>query len=473
MASTSSSDDDTFSPKTVEIQLDQVEKSYEAPIGIKTPMESQNERQLRFRNKEFKVRPSLLTTYFEEGSGALIYNFFIAIFLLAALGAVFKDLYEYQNPVHHLWLIFWNFEQLPMTILVWSVMFLSTTVFIYGGMTVWTRIKCEKLTLSNQLVFLISFLLAVELCLFFHNCCENTRLAMKSHAFVRENFSKGKRKKESLASEHEQKASIDSPDWPSLEKFIYFMFCPSFIYRDEYPRSATRDWRIVLKYAMYCLVCIYITSLAFTLLVYPLFQQLNYEERVSWQLQISYIFPSVIAGAVCMLMLFYGLLHSWLNMFSEAMFFGDRLFYESWWSSQNMAEYYRNWNLVVHEWLYCYVYKDIALLIGNKQGLQIAQILVFFLSSVFHEYWFGVSLRMFYPIMFTLYFVLGGVFFFISKMIKEPYVWNIAMWFNLLIGTGMFVACYAPEWYARQRCPRVIESDLFDILIPRIWSCTK
>uniref|UniRef100_A0A915DDK2 O-acyltransferase n=1 Tax=Ditylenchus dipsaci TaxID=166011 RepID=A0A915DDK2_9BILA len=442
-------------------------------------MESQNERQLRFRNKEFKVRPSLLTTYFEEGSGALIYNFFIAIFLLAALGASCTSFMAYflefraiahdniglvsNVSLHHCFHIWWNdcldahqvrevdFEQ-SACFLVAYLLYLSALFYYSLRFLFYWQLNCA-----------CSFII----------CCENTRLAMKSHAFVRENFSKGKRKKESLASEHEQKASIDSPDWPSLEKFIYFMFCPSFIYRDEYPRSATRDWRIVLKYAMYCLVCIYITSLAFTLLVYPLFQQLNYEERVSWQLQISYIFPSVIAGAVCMLMLFYGLLHSWLNMFSEAMFFGDRLFYESWWSSQNMAEYYRNWNLVVHEWLYCYVYKDIALLIGNKQGLQIAQILVFFLSSVFHEYWFGVSLRMFYPIMFTLYFVLGGVFFFISKMIKEPYVWNIAMWFNLLIGTGMFVACYAPEWYARQRCPRVIESDLFDILIPRIWSCTK
>lgn len=25
-----------------------------------------------------------------------------------------------------------------------------------------------------------------------------------------------------------------------------------------------------------------------------------------------------------------------------------------------MAEYYRNWNLVVHDWLYAYIYKDVA-----------------------------------------------------------------------------------------------------------------
>lgn len=47
-------------------------------------------------------------------------------------------------------------------------------------------------------------------------------------------------------------------------------------------------------------------------------------------------------------------------MFSEAMFFADRFFYANWWDSKNMAEYYRNWNLIVHEWLYAYVYRDIA-----------------------------------------------------------------------------------------------------------------
>lgn len=36
----------------------------------------------------------------------------------------------------------------------------------------------------------------------------------------------------------------------------------------------------------------------------------------------------------------------------------------------------------------------------------------------------------------------------------------------------MFFACYAPEWYARQRCPRVFENDFVDFIIPRIWTCS-
>ncbi|VDO56069.1 unnamed protein product [Brugia timori] len=130
---------------------------------------------------------------------------------------------------------------------------------------------------------------------------------------------------------------------------------------------------------------------------------------VNFSAKVSNIFNSITAGALCLLLLFYGLLHCWLNMFAELLRYSDRQFYLNWWSSKSMAEYYRFWNLVVHEWLYAYIYRDISQMIGGKKGLFIAQTMVFFFSSIFHEYWFGLALRMFYPIIFTLYFIFGGI----------------------------------------------------------------
>ncbi|VDL75273.1 unnamed protein product [Nippostrongylus brasiliensis] len=149
---------------------------------------------------------------------------------------------------------------------------------------------------------------------------------------------------------------------------------------------------------------------------------------------------------ICLICLFYGLLHSWLNGFAELLRFGDRQFYMNWWNADNMAEYYRNWNLVVHDWLYAYVYRDISQMIGGHRGRQLAQLGVFFLSAAFHEYWFGVALRILYPVMFMLYFVAGG--------------------------TGMFIAFYGQEWYARKRCAP--HSNYFiDCVLPRHWTCQR
>ena len=55
---------------------------------------------------------------------------------------------------------------------------------------------------------------------------------------------------------------------------------------------------------------------------------------------------------------FFAILHSWLNAFAEMLRFADRLFYKDWWNSSSFANYYRTWNVVVHDWLYSYVYKE-------------------------------------------------------------------------------------------------------------------
>jgi hypothetical protein len=115
---------------------------------------------------------------------------------------------------------------------------------------------------------------------------------------------------------------------------------------------------------------------------------------------------SMVPGMAVLLMMFYGVLHTWLNMWAEFLrygrvclcfsliaasgchlpttphiaskvpvvsyvvlslgvrsmhvrrSFGDRRFYEDWWNARSFASYYRKWNMVVHEWLFYYMYQD-------------------------------------------------------------------------------------------------------------------
>nr|CAD2130319.1 unnamed protein product [Meloidogyne enterolobii] len=84
-----------------------------------------------FREKEFVERPSLLEKHFNEENGQYLelYNFFLAVFILAVMGTWLHDFYIYGNPLHHLWLFRWNFTQFPQTMLIWLIMFLSTLIF--------------------------------------------------------------------------------------------------------------------------------------------------------------------------------------------------------------------------------------------------------------------------------------------------------------------------------------------------------
>jgi len=74
--------------------------------------------------------------------------------------------------------------------------------------------------------------------------------------------------------------------------------------------------------------------------------------------------PSTFA----LILLFFGLLHSWLNAWAELLRFPDRTFYLDWWTSSEFGQYYRKWNIVVHEFLYYYVYFDVQKFSGGRVG---------------------------------------------------------------------------------------------------------
>ncbi|VDN53047.1 unnamed protein product [Dracunculus medinensis] len=426
-------------------------------------------RSSNFRSKHFQCRQSLLTELFEKTDISILWNLFLAFFLLLHLLTIIVDYLSTGNPFDHLWLITWNFSYFPQTMFVWCLMAISILIPYYI-LKFWSDIPSKEINFLQQLPFffiyffylILFFILSLNFifkmrlkcaCTFIITC-ENTRIAMKIHSFIRETFPLD---------------ITDEIQFPTVSQLYYYFFCPSFIYRDNYPQTAKRSWKTILIYFLQIIAIILFVNLIFIQMIIPNFAKIPCS-TMNFAEFIQRIIISILPGFFCLLSLFYGLLHCWLNMFAEILYFGDRQFYSNWWFSKNMAEYYRNWNLVVHDWLYTYIYKDIAIVVGGKTGLIIAQIIVFFISALFHEYWFGVALRFFYPVMFVLYFVFGGIFFLISRFIRNLFVWNTIMWMNLLVGTGIFVALYSQEWYARQRCSPLFDNAFLDFIIPRhLW----
>ncbi|KAK6113293.1 MBOAT membrane-bound O-acyltransferase family protein [Brugia pahangi] len=439
----------------------------------------------QFRMKEFQERPSLLTTLFTQTDLSCLKNFFCAMFFLLFLKTVFEDSVSHGNPVHHLWLIKWNFNKLPITLIFWCLL-AGSTLLIYYSLQFWSRRPCKTEPMKDFIILLLLYI--IYLCALFYCCfqfiltmqlecactfivtCESTRISMKVHSFIREVYSLAVRLKIEAGKTDGLKDDDIPEKYPTLEQYVYFFFCPSLVFRQSYPRNSNCNWQAVKNYAQEIIIIIYCVDLIFIQMILPQYEKENVT-AVNFSAKVSNIFNSITAGALCLLLLFYGLLHCWLNMFAELLRYSDRQFYLNWWSSKSMAEYYRFWNLVVHEWLYAYIYRDISQMIGGKKGLFIAQTMVFFFSSIFHEYWFGLALRMFYPIIFTLYFIFGGIFYSLSQFITSKQIWNIAMHTNLLIGTGLFVSLYSEEWYARQRCDPYFNHFILDFIIPRHWFC--
>ena len=127
------------------------------------------------------------------------------------------------------------------------------------------------------------------------------------------------------------------------------------IYRDEYVKTRKIRWNIVFKNAITFMFLIFYIWSIFKAMCIPLFKDTVQNPGGAKQIFSSIIF-STISGIVCLLSLFYGMLHCWMNLFGELLRFGDRLFYEDWWNVRDFSGYYRKWNIVVHEFLYYYIY---------------------------------------------------------------------------------------------------------------------
>ena len=87
---------------------------------------------------------------------------------------------------------------------------------------------------------------------------------------------------------------------------------------------------------------------------------------------------------------FYNMFHLLLNINAEILCFGDRNFYMDWWNCRTLEEYWKTWNLPVHFWFIRHVYNPLLQRGFSKNG---ANMIVFFISAIAHEYIVSVPLK--------------------------------------------------------------------------------
>lgn len=152
-------------------------------------------------------------------------------------------------------------------------------------------------------------------------------------------------------------------------------------------------------------------------------------------------------------------------MFSELLRFGDRLFYRDWWTVTTYGEYFRTWNILVGDWLYTYIYKDMYEIVVPRNKLA-AKMAVFVVSAVVHEYVLTYMFGFFFPFLFIL-FLFGGAGLSYATVPKNNLL-NILFWYGLSVGTGMLVSMYSFEFMARANNP-TLNPSFADFFIPRFF----
>ncbi|XP_069110703.1 sterol O-acyltransferase 1-like isoform X2 [Argopecten irradians] len=430
-------------------------------------------------DKAFHMRRSMLTELFEINHIRTIYHIFVAILIVFSLNTFVYDLVNEGRLNLDFRLMQWALGKFPKVMALWVCMQISTLIIVYPMFYYWsvTRMpgpvnKTDLVALSLFVIYQITFFVLPVHYIREHQLppasgviitTEQVRLFMKVHAFVRENIPRVLAVYKKDDGDREMKTNL----CPDFSKYLYFLFAPTLVYRDSYPRTKTIRWNYVVTNFAQVLACLLYTYYIFERFCVPYFNNFNKNHVTPKALLLS-VFGCMLPGTLVLFIAFFAILHSWLNAFAEMLKFGDRMFYKDWWNSTTFANYYRTWNIVVHDWLYTYIYKDCTKLMGPKNRAG-AMALVFLISAVVHEYILTICFSFFYPVLFVMFMGAGFSFMFVTdKGVSRS--WNVFLWVALFIGNGLLMCLYSMEWYARINCP-VNTDNFLDYLIPRSWTC--
>uniref|UniRef100_A0A670ZN44 O-acyltransferase n=1 Tax=Pseudonaja textilis TaxID=8673 RepID=A0A670ZN44_PSETE len=364
-----------------------------------------------------------------------IHHIFVAVLCIFVLKQIIVDSIEEGRFVLDFEIFIAGFRQLPTALFACLCMFLYTLFVPYQALQIWSG--CLKMTrfpnlLTVTLVVVLLLCHAAVLGFFpiyivvYSNLgigsrkivlYEQIRFLMKSYSFLRESMPP-------------LLHATDQISPPELSTYLYFLFCPTLIYRKSYPS----------------------------------FKNLFSLPKVGRTNVFLYLSHSVIS---ILFVVFYFFMDCWQNIFAEILRFADRSFYKDWWNSTAFSTFFRSWNVIVHDWLYYYIYQDFLWLIGERARAG-AMLIVFLLSAISHEYILTFSFGFFYPVFFVIYTYLLDY-----KMHEEQRkgpVWNTIIWICLPLGLGIFLSLYCQEWFAHVHCP-LKEKTFWELVTPRSWYC--
>eukprot|EP00126_Sphaerothecum_destruens_P015598 Sdes_comp9628_c0_seq1m1110 len=237
---------------------------------------------LELKEKIFVARESFLTEMLTVNHFQTLYNIFIAVLIVFGLQSMAQSYFE-KGRIIDFSLFAWNFEFIDVAL---SIVFgMHVHAFLVRS---FLKIWALDSVFPNQLWLLAYIFYAFSLWIWpalnFYQykfppasslviLCEQARLFMKMHSFVRENVSR------ILAAKSNPNWSPQQLDaiFPSPQKLLYFLFSPTLIYRDQYPRTSSIRWNYVFINFGQCVAILFYVNFIFERFCLPLTRNLGLE----------------------------------------------------------------------------------------------------------------------------------------------------------------------------------------------------
>lgn len=240
--------------------------------------------------------------------------------------------------------------------------------------------------------------------------------------------------------------------WPyniGLVDFCYFLMAPTLVYEPRFPRNRFRRWGYIVNKLLSLMVCLLMQYTVMRQFMLPVLQNPSLPRNESVAASFgAYGFDMMklaIPSLVVWLTGFYAIFHCWCNVLAELLRFPDREFFQDWWNSTTLDQFWRKWNKPVHEWCLRHIMIDMQQY--TRASKQSAVIGVFVFSAIFHEVIFSVAFKTFRPwfllgMLMQIPLILGG------KCGANRRRGNYLVWLSVFCGQPLLELLYFREYFA-------------------------
>lgn len=228
----------------------------------------------------------------------------------------------------------------------------------------------------------------------------------------------------------------------------YFLAAPTLCYQMEYPRTPHIRWSYL---ASLTLRWVFLNLLILFMVEQYLVPAIKNSIEPLTQMQFGHVLERLLKLSIpnlyIWLLFFYSFFHCWLNMLAEVLRFGDREFYQDWWNSTTLSEYWRTWNRPVHQWLLRHVYYPMTRAGCSK--LQSA-FFIFFLSGVGHEVLVSIPCNTFQLWVLGSFMAQLPLIYVTRSFMKGTKLGNLLFWFSFcILGQPLCILLYSHLVYHR------------------------
>mmetsp|Transcript_5303 Transcript_5303/g.4486 ORF Transcript_5303/g.4486 Transcript_5303/m.4486 type:complete len:337 (-) Transcript_5303:35-1045(-) len=180
------------------------------------------------------------------------------------------------------------------------------------------------------------------------------------------------------------KSVLEYPNNVDFKSVLVFLLVPTLSFQLKYPFNKHRSFlRYLLRMGEYILWTVLWLIIILEYLT-PLVLECGASiKREDYRSALYYFIRLAVPNTYSWLIMFYSTFHVFLTAYANLTGFADRCFYLDWWNSKTLGEYWRKWNLPVHNWLTRHIYLP---LIRRGFSKFVSMLVVFVFSAIMHEY---------------------------------------------------------------------------------------